>query len=278
MRKILLLILLSAFFLLLLFFYQTATITDKRLHIVFCDVGQGDAIYIRTPSSVDILVDGGRDSRVLDCLANNMPFWDRKIELVFATHPDADHIAGLNYVLESYEVGNFYSSHAEKDTKVYQALRSLIAKNNIAYREIYVGSKFTLEDGVTIETFWPTKDFSAKDINDYSLVQYLKYGQFDLLLTGDVSSYILDTIDLSRVSFEVFKLPHHGSKTGIDESTFERINADLGIISAGKNNSYHHPHESVLSILKKNSIKYLRTDILGEIEFATDGINTEIIN
>ncbi len=278
MRKILLLILLSALFLLILFFYQANTLNDKRLHVIFCDVGQGDAIYIRTPASVDILVDGGRDSKVLDCLANNMPFWDRKIELVFATHPDADHIAGLNYVLDSYEVGAFYSSHASKDTKVYQTLRSLISKNNILYKEIYVGDKFTLEDGVTIETFWPTKDFSAKDINDYSLVQHLKYGQFDLLLTGDVSSYILNTIDLGNISIEVFKLPHHGSKTGIDDSTFPRLNVLMGVISAGKNNSYHHPHPSVISILKKNSIEYIRTDIVGEIEFATDGINTEIIN
>ena len=101
MKKILIPIVISALALVFLFFYQTGQLSDKVLKVVFCDVGQGDAIYIRTPGSIDILIDGGPDKKVLNCLSENMPLVDREIELVFATHPDADHISGLVNVLKS---------------------------------------------------------------------------------------------------------------------------------------------------------------------------------
>ena len=277
MYKILIPIFFSVLALTFLYFYQAQTFSDKQLHVVFCDVGQGDAIYIRTPGNVDILVDGGRNSKVLDCLSKHMPFWDRDIELVFATHPDADHIGGLADVIQSYRVISFNTVSASKDTSVFRNLQSLVRGKKIPYKELVAGDSFSLSDDVKIQTKWPTAGFESKDSNEYSLIQVLSYGEFDLLLTGDITYQILNTIELP-IAIEVFKLPHHGSKTGVDSLTFEKIRTYLAVISAGKNNSYHHPHPSVLNLLNKYHVPYKRTDEVGSIEVITDGVNTKIIN
>lgn len=278
MKKILIPIVISVFALIFLFSYQTSSLSDKVLKVVFCDVGQGDAIYIRTPGDIDILVDGGPGNKVLECLSENMPFWDRQIELVFATHPDADHISGLIGVLRNYKVGSFNTVSASKETKVFSELSNLIKSEKIPYKELAAGDKFNLSDGVLIKILWPVAGFSSKDINEYSLVQILKFGEFDLLLAGDVTAKILNALDFSGSSIEVLKLPHHGSKTGVDDKTFESLQAELAIVSAGKNNSYHHPHPSVLSLLKKYNVEYKRTDEVGDIEVVTDGKVTKVVN
>lgn len=268
----------ASFLVLLIFFsYQSSALSDKKLHVVICDVGQGDAIYIRTPGNIDILIDGGRGSRVLECLSAHMPFWDKTLELVFATHPDADHIGGFAAVFRNYDIESFNTVRAARDTKVFSDLKNLISEQKIPYKELSTGSRFALSDGVEIETKWPEKDFKSSDSNDYSLVQHLRFGEFDLLLTGDISYEILNSLDFSKSTIEVFKLPHHGSKTGVDDATFQRIRTYFAIISAGKNNSYHHPHPSVLTLLKKYNVPYKRTDLEGEIEIVTDGKNTKVV-
>jgi len=290
MNRILIPIIISLVALIFIFSYQSGHLSDKVLTIIFCDVGQGDAIYIRTPGSIDILVDGGPafakasagrpdklNAPVLNCLSDNMPILDREIELVFATHPDADHIAGLVNVIQSYSVKSFNTVSATKDTRVFEALKKIISEKKVPYQEISAGSKFTLSDGVTIETKWPKEDFSSNDTNEYSLVQLLKFGDFDLLLTGDITYQILNFLDFNSESIEVFKLPHHGSKTGVNNSTFEKIHILLAVISAGKNNPYHHPHPSVLALLRKYNIEYKRADIEGEIKIVTDGNVAKVI-
>lgn len=254
---------------------------DGKLHIVFCDVGQGDAIFIRTPKGADIVVDGGPNDKVLGCLSNHMPFWDRDIELIFATHPDADHITGLESVLKNYTVKSFNTSKKSKGTKVFARIQSLIEAKKIPFRYVYSGDKFSLSDNVLIETFWPShehveSDTGGKlDANSFSLVQTINFGQFKALLTGDIEYQILDTLFNQGLEIDIFKLPHHGSKTGVDEMTFELIKPGLSIISAGKNNRYHHPHPSVLEFLKKYNLSYKNTISDGEIEIVSDGTRFE---
>lgn len=275
--KYLLTIVASALALLGLYFYQSTNLSDKTLHVIFCDVGQGDGILIRTPTGADIIVDGGpKNGKMVACLAKYMPFWDHEIELVFATHPDADHIGGLIDVLKSYRVISFNTSTDIKGTATFDSLKTELAKQKLRFRLISTGDKFTLSDGVSISTLWPTPGFVSSDSNEYSLVQILKYGDFHALLTGDITYQILDTLDFPD-SFQVLKLPHHGSKTGVDGSSFEKIRTYLAIISAGKNNRYHHPHPSVIALLKKYNIPYKRTDEAGSIEVITDGKTTKVI-
>ncbi len=276
--KYILIIAASALGLLGLFFYQSSQFSDKTLHIIFCDVGQGDGILIRTPTGADIVVDGGpQNGKMVACLARYLPFWDHDIELMFATHPDADHIGGLVDVIQSYTVKSFDTSEATKDTNVFRKLNSLIAEKRIPFKNIVTGDKFSLTDGVSIETKWPNPGFESSDTNEHSLVQILSYGDFRALLTGDIPYQILDTLDFPS-TFAVFKIPHHGSKTGVDDATFNKIRAYFVPISAGKNNKYHHPHPSVIALLKKYRIPYKRTDEVGSIEVVTDGKNTKVVN
>ncbi len=263
-----------------LFFYQTSKFSDKSLHVIFCDVGQGDGILIRTPTGADIVIDGGpQNGKMVACLSHYMPFWDHDIELMFATHPDADHIGGLIDVLNSYKVLSFNTSTLNNINKTitFNTLISDVRAQKIPLKLITIGDKFELSDGADLTTYWPRQGFESQDTNDYSLVQVLSFGEFHALFTGDITYQILDTLNFAT-SFQIFKLPHHGSKTGVDDTTFQNIRSYLAVISAGKNNRYHHPHPSVIALLKKYNLPYKRTDEIGSIEVVTDGKNTKVLN
>jgi len=275
MKKIAVLIVVCTFFLAGIFFYEQAKFNDGRLHIVICNVGQGDAIFIRTPKGQDVLIDGGRNSSVLSCLSNNMPFWDREIELVFATHPDAEHIGGLESVLTSYKVLSFNTSNKATDTQVFKRLQQEIQAQNIPLRYIYAGDRYSLSDNVVISTLWPTKEYVESDTgsfetNTFSAVQVLSYGKFKTLLTGDIESSTLDNLFPIPYKIDVLKVPHHGSKTGLDSQTLSLLNPSLAVISVGSN-SYGHPTPFILDLLNQQGIKTLRTDRSGEIEIISDG-------
>jgi len=277
MKQKLFIIIASTLCLIGIFLWQNFKFYDGNLHIIFCDVGQGDAIFIRSPQGADILIDGGPDESVLSCLGNNMPFWDRDIELVFATHPDADHIAGLESVLKTYTVKSFNTSKKSSSTQVFKRIQDLIKSKNIPLRFVYAGDTFTLSDGFVIEHLWPTQDFilqdttNKTDTNSFSLVQIISFGNFKTLLTGDIEYQILNTLFNPSLNIDIFKLPHHGSKTGVDDATFSLISAKLAIISAGKNNRYHHPHPSVLDFLKKYNLSYKMTSRDGEVRIVSNG-------
>lgn len=254
--------------------YQYFTVFDGKLHVVFCDVGQGDGIYIRTPNGTDIVVDAGRDDRILSCLSSHMPFWDKTIELAFATHPDADHIAGFMYILQGYKVNHYNTVEAEKNTGVFLKINNLLKELRVPVRHLTAGDTYTLADGIVFKTLWPTHEFIKKgdsNTNRYSLVQLITYKNFDVLLNGDIESDILNSIFKSGIEVDLFKLAHHGSRTGIDSNTLTLIRPHLAIISAGKNNSYGHPHKEVISELEKFNVKYLRTDQTGDVEVVSQG-------
>lgn len=258
--------------------FQYFSIYDGRLHVVFCDVGQGDGIYIRTPHGSDIVVDSGRDDSILKCLSNNMPFWDRTIELAFATHPDADHISGFVYILQGYKVNHYNTVEAEKETGVFLKIDSLLEKQGITPRYLQSGDTYKFPDGVVLKTYWPSKEFLKgrdSDSNRYSLVQVLTYKGFDVLLTGDVDVDILNGIlkqlRNENLKVEVFKLAHHGSRTGLDSETFTLFTPLFGIISSGKNNSYGHPHREVIFELEKHTIKHLGTSQVGDVKVISSG-------
>jgi beta-lactamase superfamily II metal-dependent hydrolase len=214
---------------------------------------------------------------MVECLNKYMPLADRDIELMFATHPDADHIGGLTGVIRSYRVLSFESSGTASDTKIFKKLMQLIAEQNVPHRIISAGDRYKLTDGVILETIWPKVGFTSEDTNEHSLVQIVRFGDFAALLTGDITYQILDGFVLED-SFQVMKLAHHGSKTGTDDETFKKIKTAFAVISDGKNNPYHHPHPSVLNVLNKYKVPFKRTDEVGTIEIITDGKTTKVLN
>lgn len=262
--------------------YQWASFSDHKLHIVVCDIGQGDGIYIRTPQGTDILIDAGPNDSILDCLSRHMPMWDRTIELAFATHPDADHIGGFAYVLKSYQVLSFNTSQRSSNTGIYKTIQALLDENKIPKKYLFSGDTYKIQDGVVLRTYWPTHVFVDTDTSDstnrYSLVQTLSYGHFKALFTGDIEADILDNLFKNGLVLDVFKIPHHGSKTGVDDMTFHLIRASFVPISSGLHNRYHHPNPLVLDLLKKYKIPYKNTAEVGDIEIVTDGVHTQVID
>lgn len=286
--KIALIVSLALFSLGLIFFYQYSRFNDNKLHVVFCDVGQGDAIFIRTPKGLDILIDGGPDNSVLSCLSNHMPFWDRTIEIVALTHPHADHLVGLIGVLKRYKVDLFITEKLENKTESFREFARIVQNKKINNRYVFAGDKLRIKDGVVLQVLSPSKEFLQRtspsgvigESGEFaSLVLFLSYGQFDTFLTGD--SQVLELAEALQTAsqgealqeIEVFQVPHHGSKTGLNQELVDQINPKLAVISVGKNNKYGHPHKEVMELLNGSKVKILRTDQNAEVEIVSDGKN-----
>lgn len=261
-------------------FYQYARFFDGKLHVVFCDVGQGDAIFIRTPKGLDVLVDGGPGDRVLSCLANHMPFWDRTLTFVFLTHPHLDHFEGLMPVLARYTVLSFNTERLSNKSASFVALRKLLEQKTKT-RNLYAGDTFRTKEDLRIHVLWPTKEVLAQSPEGVignsgefaSLILHMSFAEFDLLLTGDSQKEALSQAisRLGNASLEVLHVPHHGSKSGIDRELLAQVSPKLAVISVGKNNRYGHPHEEVIRALADQKIRTLRTDQHGEVEIVSDG-------
>lgn len=273
MRKIVFSVLISVISLAGLVFYQSLKFSDNRLHVIFCDVGQGDGILIRTPKGEDIIIDGGPNSSMLGCLSRHLPLWDRTIEVMYLTHPDADHLTGLISVIKTYNIKYFGTSDAPKETLVFEELNSQLREHKITKHFVFRGDAIKTPDGFSMKTFWPTSEFinlKSSDANDYSLTQLVEFGNFKMLLTGDLPFQILNSLMPEIKSLNVFKSPHHGSKTGVNEFTFQHVVPRLAVLSFGYNNRYRHPAPQVLGLLKKYNIP-TRDTLKGDVEIVSDG-------
>lgn len=275
MRRVTLFLLLSVAVLVFLTLYHLVFLTDKNFHLIFCDVGQGDGIFIKTPKGHDIIIDGGPEEfGMTDCLSRHLPFYDREIDAIYMTHPDADHLTGLIQVLRTYNVKYFGTSKAPKETEVFNELMAHLKEKNIPVDYVFRGDKAVTSDGVALNSLWPTTEFlnsKSDDTNDYSLVHLVKFGNLNALLTGDLGSVYLNSIMPTLGRIDIFKPPHHGSKTGVDEFTFQHNVPKLAVISLGAKNKYGHPAPFVLEILSQNKIPVIDTR-KGDIEIISDGV------
>jgi competence protein ComEC len=251
---------------------------DGKLHISFLDVGQGDATFIQTPSGRTILIDGGQYPSVLnDHLGREIPFWDRSLDLVIATHPDEDHVAGIPGVLERYDVGLLLTNGQTAQEESYQALMDIATENAVPIHQAQAGEIIELGDGLRLEILNPTDPQSPipdpQLDNDLSVALRLVYGDFSLLLTGDAGAAAEREMLASGrpLSAVVYKAGHHGAKTSNSETFLKVINPLYVIVSAGEGNNYGHPRPEFLDRAADIGAAVLRTDELGTIEVITDG-------
>jgi len=250
--------------------YQNITYNDKKLRVVICDVGQGDAIFIRTPQGSDILIDSGPDDSVLSCLGRHMPFWDKTLEIAILTHPDADHVTGFIDVIKRYKLISFYTSKVEAKTTVYNQFLKTLKDYKIKQNFLWQGDRFTFEDDLTMETLWPTEYWSGATTNSFSTTELSSYKSFKVLLTGDLDAEQMEHVTNLAGDIDFLKVPHHGSRFSLTEEILETLSPEMAVISVGKN-SYGHPTPFILNLLKSKNIKTLRTDQNGEIEIISDG-------
>ncbi|MHB8651610.1 MAG: ComEC/Rec2 family competence protein [Minisyncoccota bacterium] len=250
------------------------------LQVSFLDVGQGDAIYIRAPSGHDLLIDSGSGSVVLRALGAVMPFYDRTIDAVVATHPDKDHVGGFADVLGRYQVNAIFESgnfDTTETARAFEAARDREARTEGA--EVYDARRGTVIDlggGAEFDILYPDHDTTTDDTNTASIVGVLHYGSTAFVLTGDAPRIVerhLVALNPTDLFAQVLKPGHHGSHTSSDPAFIAAVHPTYAVISAGKNNRYGHPHKETLDILAAAGATTVSTIDRGTVTFESDGTN-----
>lgn len=264
---------------------------DSRLKVYFFAVGQGDAIYIRTPEKYDVVIDGGPTDVVLSKLGEAMPFYDREIDIMILSHPHADHVTGLISILKNYRVRYVYLSGAVHTSYEYQEfLRQLVERPEI--RKIKVDHQFVVELGkdTRMEFLYPNFDvaneaareahpFIKDNLNNTSVVARLVYKNNTFLFTGDiekeVEEYLLtmnsgagEKASPFSLTADVLKVSHQGSRTSSTLQFLKAAHPQKAIITVQSGNPYGHPHQETISKFISLGIPLYRTDKEGDIRFA----------
>ena len=247
---------------------------DGKLHVVFFDVGQGDATFIQTPDGRQVLVDGGQyGSLILDDLGGEMPFWDKDIDILVATHPDKDHFLGLISIIDHYNVGTLITNGEPGDSADYKALLDGAEENQITIHPALAGEIIELDNGIRLEILHPGPKLDPDLDNNNSVAMRLVYGDFSLLLTGDAEGMAeRKMLGAGRpLQSLIYKAGHHGANTSSSALFLDAVRPQYVIISAGEGNQYGHPHEEMLKRAETVGAAVLRTDQQGTIEIISDG-------
>lgn len=256
--------------------YQTKT----GLRVSFLDVGQGEAIFVKAPNGRQMLVDGGPNGNVLRELGKVMPFYDRSIDVLVATHADEDHIGGLVAVLKRFQVDLLVRSNTTSTSAVYQELEALVKEKKIKEEIILKPEILTLGAGTDFDILFPVQNTAGWETNDASIVGKLVYGHNSFLLTGDAPQKIEKYLVTQYGAFlksDVLKVGHHGSKNSSAEIFISAVSPTYSVISAGLNNRFGHPAPETLKTLGKFTEKILQTLGGGSILFEADGQGVSVI-
>ncbi|MBI2634196.1 MBL fold metallo-hydrolase [Candidatus Peregrinibacteria bacterium] len=252
-----------------LMFWQ---LPDGRMHVWFLNVGQGDSIFIRTPENHQILIDGGPGNKVIEELSEVMPFFDRSIDLVIATHPQQDHIGGLVEVLKRYDVENVLLNGVEYKNSYYDELLREIISQNTGIFVADAETDFTFGQ-VLVDVIYPFDQLlleAFEEVNDTAIAVRIVYKDTIILLTADLEAEAEKQLVESGVNLkaDIFKAGHHGSKTSSTLSLLGKVRPEITVIQSGEDNRYGHPHKEALERLKLAGVKTIRrNDLEGRIEF-----------
>lgn len=276
-RKIIKILSSALAMLFLLIGYTVYSQQDRQnLEVDFLDVGQGDAILIKTPFEQNVLIDGGPDNKVLAELGSHLAFFDKELDLVILTHPHSDHVDGLVEVLRRYKVDKVMMTGVVNTAPDYMAFLDEIKKQNIPVEIAKAPDDIVLGEGLDLKILYPLSDLSGKeveDLNNSSIVAKLTYKNNTFLLTGDAGEIvelelIQNNIDLKS---ELLKVGHHGSKYASSLDFLKKVNPQYAIIQVGKDNDFGHPHLRALDNLQKIGAEIWRTDLQGTIIAISDG-------
>ena len=289
----------SLFISFLLLFGAITQWPDDNVHIIACDVGQGDGTLI-IHQFTQVVIDGGPNSNIVNCLSEHMPFWDKTIELAVMTHPDYDHYRGLIDLVEGYQVSQMVANNISKDNSSFWQLQNLVIDHQIPVYapsrgdQINAGQlKFTvlhpsskigdiaLWQNYPIITDQETNQSTLSavlgaysgDANEASITLLLDFEDVEILLTGDIGSRSEQALvgEGLITDVEVLKVAHHGSKFSTSSEFLGASLPEIALISVGAKNTYGHPTSDTLNRLDTVGAKILRTDQLGTIELITDG-------
>jgi competence protein ComEC len=249
---------------------------NAKMSVHFIDVGQGDCILIKSQNS-SILVDAGDNNKsdiVMDYLKRQKV---NKLDLVIGTHPHADHIGGLDVVIDNFDISKIImpqiSQQLMPTTKTYKDVLSSISKKGLKITKPNQGEKIQF-DTFYIEIISDNIDYD--NLNDYSVVTKIVCDDFKVLLTGDIEKDAEKKLFSKDIKADILKSPHHGSNTSNTLEFIKKVNPKYAIITVGAGNKYSHPHNQVLHRFSQQGINVFRTDKNGDIIISTDGKEYEI--
>jgi len=259
----------------LVFSYLLNKAPENGLVVYALDIGQGDAILIKTEDDKYVLVDGGPDEKVLKELQDIIPYWQRTLDLVILTHPDQDHVGGLEYVLDYYDVKNVVYHPIEHDTKSYENFKKKAEEHNIENYELRDSDDFQLGCCTYFDILWPEEGMELKqfeeDANDISISFVLMSREFSMFFGGDLPSKYEEKIFAENIyDLDAIKVGHHGSRSSTSQKFLELTKPEYAVISVGENNRYGHPTDEVLNNLEEADVEVYRTDKSGRIELQVD--------
>ena len=250
-----------------------------KLTVAFLDVGQGDAIFIESPTGTQMMIDGGPGSMVLRELGQVMPFYDRSIDLLLVSNPDTDHMSGFLDVLRSFDVSAVVEPGTVGASSDYRSFLEEVEKEKASHVIAQRGQRFELGGGVYFEILFPDREVSGLETNHGSIIGRLVYGDTSFLFPGDAPSAVEEYVaylDKERLDVDVLKVGHHGSKTSTGDVFLGFASPAMAIISAGKENRYGHPHPEVIDRLKQFNVQTLGTYERGRVIVESDGDTVRI--
>lgn len=242
---------------------------DGRLSVHFLDVGQGDSIFIELPDGKTMLIDAGENyygngiiSYINDCGYS-------EVDYLAATHPHADHIGSMAYIVRHMDIGEVFMPKVSANTKTYENLLEAVSDKGLKIKSAKAGLTIAENDDYKITVAAPSV-IDSENLNNSSAVIKLSYKNNSFLFTGDAEKEELSKIK-TDISADVLKVGHHGSKTSTYSEFLDKVNPKYAVISVGKNNDYGHPHKNTLKLLSNYGITVFRTDKDKTIVFASDG-------
>ncbi|MFJ7668157.1 MBL fold metallo-hydrolase [Lysinibacillus sp. NPDC097195] len=253
---------------------QVPVAAGHEMRVHFIDVGQGDSILIESPNGKTMLVDGGVKGAGQQVVSYINKLGIDKLDIVVATHPDADHIGGLIPVLNSIPIEQFYDSGKVHTSQTFEEMLSLIDTKNIPYNVPKTGDRMTFDDELEVKVL--NANENAVDNNDASIVLKVTYGNISFLLTGDAGVALEKDMLQQDVKATVLKAGHHGSNTSSSQSFIQAVQPEVTILSYGQDNKYGHPHAEVVERLQAIGSKIYATAEAGTVTVSTDGVSYQV--
>jgi len=248
--------------------------TGQEMRVHFLDVGQGDSIFIESANGKTMLVDGGVKRAGQQVVSYLKELGVNKLDIVVATHPDADHIGGLIPVLQSIDIGQFYDSGKVHTSQTFEEMLTLIDTKNIPYHVPTTGENIAFDDDLTVKVL--NANEHATDNNDASIVLKIVYGNVSFLLTGDAGIALEKDMLQNDVQATFLKAGHHGSNTSSSEKFIQAVHPEVTVLSYGEGNKYGHPHAEVVERLQAVGSKIYATAEAGTVIVSTDGVNYDM--
>lgn len=251
---------------------NTSQSDSELMYVNFIDVGQGNCTLV-TCGDEAILIDSGEVGMAQTVISYIKNLDITELDCVIVTHPHTDHMGGMTKLLYEFEIGDLVMPEIPEDiiptTKTYEKFLTAVSDNAENVIAAEPGQTYSYGE-MTLEIFAPLRDYD--DLNDMSVVSRISYGETSVMFTGDATTEVEQDLLKRKVDYsaDLLNVGHHGSKTSSSREWLEAVNPEYAVICCGMNNDYGHPHTDVTDRLEQLGVNYYRTDLLGNIVFASD--------